>query len=107
MTRNMNSEQDFQRRKVCRRQGERRLNPFPFNSPEWIAWLQQHYVLWPKCDRRLNDRRATDRRASERRNSRHSPLRARSYRYVRRLSSDDILNDDEKQLIRKLFNEGN
>ncbi len=105
MVHTMNSEQSSQRRKTSRRQRERRGNPFPFNSPEWIAWLQQHYLLWPKYDRRLQDRRASERREIDRRNSFRTPLLARSYRYVRRLSAEDILNDEEKQMIRELFNE--
>ncbi|MBS3964637.1 MAG: hypothetical protein KGZ80_09120 [Methylomonas sp.] len=98
--------EDSSRRQHERRQHERRSNPHPFNSAEWLAVIQQQYVLWPKQDRRITERRDADRRHSERR----SKARNGSGSLVRRprvsadpLLADRILDDDEKAMILALF----
>lgn len=91
------------RRRVVRRQAERRTNPYAFNSAEWIAMMREQYLLWPKFDRRTGDRRQCERRAMDRRASLRSAATEHAFRRVRLLSADDLLNDDEKQMIRELF----
>lgn len=100
----MKSQTNF-RRSHARRHKERRSNPFEFNSAEWIALMKEHYVLWPKQDRRNSDRRALDRRAEERRSFSRN---AYSSRHIRQpqpqpLLTASILEEDEKQMILDLF----
>ncbi|MGY6276779.1 hypothetical protein [Methylomonas sp. MgM2] len=99
----MNSNLNHVRRKFVRRQNERRKNNFEFNSPEWIAMMQEHYVLWPKYDRRKHERRSRERRKSERRNTERKSATAKYLRQTKFLSSDDILDDAEKRMILDLF----
>lgn len=92
------------RRRIARRKKERRTNPFAFNSAEWIAVMQEQYLLWPKQDRRIYDRRASERREIDRRTA----LRNRSamnvpFKRTRLISADDILNEEEKQMIQALY----
>lgn len=91
------------RRRKVRRQQERRTNPFAFNSAEWIATVQQQYLLWPKQDRRLDDRRAAERRELDRR----AALRNAKPKFQRNhwFSADTVLNDEEKQMILDLYAE--
>lgn len=100
----MNTETHF-RRQHSRRQSERRVNPFPFNSPEWIAVMMENYQLWPKYDRRESERRMADRRAAERRAQRRNSSAAKLLRRSGRLFADEILAEDEKQMIMDLFRE--
>lgn len=100
----MNTETHF-RRTHSRRQSERRVNPFPFNSPEWIAVMMENYQLWPKLDRRESERRTAERRAAERRTQRRNSPAAKLLRRAGRLSADDILAEDEKKMIMDLFRE--
>lgn len=98
----MNTDTHF-RRNHSRRQSERRANPFPFNSPEWIAVMKESYELWPKYDRREMERRTADRRAAERRTQRRNSLAAKHLRRSNRFTADDILAEDEKKMIMDLF----
>lgn len=96
---------DSARRRTIRRQQERRTNPFAFNSAEWVAFVQQEYVLWPKQDRRILDRRNADRREIDRRSGQRDPEQAIPFQRTRWFSADLILNDEEKQMIQSLFSE--
>lgn len=88
------------RRQQNRRQQERRNLNLKFNSPEWIEYMQSHFLLWPKMDRRQRERRSSDRRASERR----QPKRALTQPQPRySLTTSDLLSDEEKQMIQNLF----
>lgn len=93
------------RRRNVRRQQERRANPFAFNSEEWIAAVQQQYLLWPKQDRRLFDRRSSERRELDRRAALRNAKREMPFQRNRWFSADNILNDEEKQMILALFAE--
>lgn len=93
------------RRRMVRRQQERRTNPFAFNSPEWVAHVKQQYLLWPKYDRRSIDRRASERREIDRRATLRDDSDDALFQRTRWFSSDQILNDDEKQMIQTLFSE--
>lgn len=93
------------RRRTKRRQQERRTNPFAFNSAEWVAWVQQQYLLWPKHDRRVADRRNAERREIDRRAALRDASQDVKFQRTRWFSADDVLNDDEKQMIQALFAE--
>ena len=99
----MNLNLKYVRRELVRRQKERRKNDFEFNSPEWIAMIQEHYVLWPKYDRRKQERRSRDRRNSERRSTERNSSAAKYLRQSDFVSSDDILDHNEKRMILDLF----
>ncbi len=100
----MNS--DFSaRRRTARRQHERRTNPFPFNSDEWIAFIQQHYLLWPKQERRMGERRVAERRETDRRAALRKESEDAIFQRTRWFSAESILNDEEKQMIQELFAE--
>lgn len=96
---------DSARRRTIRRQQERRTNPFDFNSAEWVAFVQQEYMLWPKHDRRVLDRRVSERREIDRRAALRDAEQATQFQRTRWFSADQILNDEEKQMIQDLFAE--
>lgn len=98
----MASEIQF-RRNFVRRQKERRVNPYAFNSPEWIAMMRESYELWPRVDRRFRERRSSERRHFERRSQRRNPSGAKQLRRDIGIAREDILADDEKQMIMDLF----
>lgn len=90
-------------RRQLRRQSERRSNPFSFNTEGWIAFMQQHYQMWPKQDRRRHDRRTEDRRNQHDRVPPNSskPLPIATQLFATR----DLLSNAEKQMILQLFAE--
>ena len=100
----MNSEFSARRRTV-RRQQERRTNPYPFNSKEWIAFIQQQYLLWPKYERRVGERRVAERRETDRRAALRKESEEVIFQRTRWFSAETILNDDVKQMIQELFAE--
>jgi len=101
----MMTSDDSARRRGARRQQERRTNPFAFNSAEWIAFVQQQYVLWPKQDRRVLDRRRAERREIDRRAGLRDAEREIPFQRTRWFSAEHILNDEEKLMIQALFAE--
>ena len=92
------------RRSEARRKQERRNNVFAFNSAEWLAMMQQQYVLWPKQDRRRLDRRAAERRELERRSAARTAVRLDTSRRLQ-TAPQQLLLEEEKQLILSLFAE--
>ena len=72
-----------------------------YGTPEWIAYIQKNYLLWPKQDRRRSDRRQQDRRniSFERRNR---DSQRRLYRSQQK-NIQDILTDEEKQLLMQVM----
>lgn len=98
----MKSQTNFRRSHV-RRDKERRSNPFEFNSAEWVAMMKEHYVLWPRQDRRSSDRRSSDRRAEERRTFSRNAYSSRHIRHLQPSLTADILEEDERKMIMDLF----
>jgi hypothetical protein len=86
------------RRESERRLKNRRINPYPFGSTEWVNLIQQEYLLWPRQDRRSDERRAQPRRQGCRRI--HNSGRVRSYGH--RNSMQDLLTNEEKQMLNEL-----
>ncbi len=86
------------RRKTERRQNERRAVAFSFGSNEWREEIQQHYLLWPKQDRRSQERRMEDRRRSARRLANICTQK----KPIRPQRLDKILTEDEKQMLNEL-----
>ncbi len=75
---------------------------FVFNSPEWLAAIQQQYSLWPKEDRRSGDRRESERRHVGRRSGCGKNLKAVApFRHD--ISAVSLLDDEEKVMIASLF----
>jgi hypothetical protein len=103
MVATMMTSDESARRRGARRQQERRTNPFAFNSAEWVAFVQQQYVLWPKHDRRVLDRRSAERREIDRRAALRDGEQEMPFQRTRWFSAEQILNDEEKQMIRALF----
>ncbi len=101
----MEQQINYSRRNAHRRSKERRENPYAFNSPEWIAMMEERYVLWPKVDNRKQDRRSSDRRTNERRTTLRNVALSRSMRRARTHDMNNILGHQEKQFILDLFNE--
>ena len=56
---------DSRQSSKCRRIADRRLFPYPFGSQAWIDHIKNHYLAWPKDDRRIENRRESERRALE------------------------------------------
>lgn len=90
------------RRQANRRTQERRNLPYAFNSPEWLATVKQHYLLWPKHDRRLAERRESDRRSTERRSGQRLIMKSK-LQNPQFFSTANILDDEEKAMIAALF----
>ncbi len=86
------------RRLSERRKNERRKNSFPFGSEEWIALIQQEYLLWPKHDRRHQDRRSQPRRQLLRRRN-----RARSASSGQKKTLYGLLTKEEKEMLNELI----
>jgi len=88
------------RRQSERRHHERRTIQYPYGSPEWIANIQQNYLLWPKQDRRQRDRRCQERRyiMNERRTGQSG---RRLYRKKSIQNLQDLLTEEEKQMLLK------
>ncbi len=101
MTATDDPRQASNRRQAERRRHERRIIQYAYGSPEWIAYIQQHYLLWPK-----QDRRRTERRQQDRRNSNHE---RRIRKNQKRLYNpqfknlQDILTDEEKKMLRQIM----
>ncbi len=102
------SEATEQRRQKTRRHGERRQNPYPFNSPEWVEYMRENFELWPKQDRRKGERRNADRRQRERRGNNRRLMKASArLRQREALSAQNILDEEEVMMIRDLYDENN
>ncbi len=87
------------RRQTERRCRERRVIPYEFGTPEWIAAISQQYLLWPKEDRRKRDRRQRDRRSANRRRKFGKPRT-----FSKPLSSlQNLLTEEEKQMLHDLL----
>ncbi len=84
------------RRRHDRRLKERRTVDYEFGSPEWIAWVQQENMLWPKQDRRRSDRRVGDRRQRPRPEDDTGRMR-------HRLGARNLLSDEEKLMLAELM----
>ncbi|BCG64062.1 MAG: hypothetical protein methR_P1828 [Methyloprofundus sp.] len=87
------------RRSTERRYSERRLIAHTFGSPDWIAAIQQDYLLWPKHERRRQCRRSIERRKNYRRTS-HVGIADRS---INRQELHSLLTQEEKQMLNELM----
>ncbi|MDP1772858.1 MAG: hypothetical protein Q8L15_11290 [Methylobacter sp.] len=83
---------------MTRRMTDRREIPYPFGSPEWEENIKNHYLAWPKFNRRNVSRRSDDRRALERRDQLLSEQRRSEKKY-----SPILLTQEEKKLIEELY----
>ncbi|MGZ5008113.1 MAG: hypothetical protein ACXWE9_02400 [Methylobacter sp.] len=86
------------RSSTTRRETDRRKTPYPFGSPEWIENIKNHYLAWPKSNRRDISRRGTERRAIERRQQSLSEQRRSEQKY-----SPILLTEEERRLIEDLY----
>ena len=97
----INLRKNFRRESESRRVNDRRSVNYPFESPQWIANIQENYHVWPKSDRRTNTRRSNDRRSPDRRQYDHTeqhfsmrkPARVMLTREELKLIEDLYLND--------------
>ena len=87
------------RRESERRLKNRRINPYPFGSAEWVNMIQQEYLLWPRLNRRSDERRAQSRRQSCRRNK--NTGRAKPSVHTKTL--EGLLTYEEKQMLNELI----
>lgn len=86
------------RTNMNRRIDDRRNIPYPFGSQEWVENIKNHYLAWPKSNRRDQNRRSDDRRALERREQQLSEQRRSEIKYSRIL-----LTHEERKLIEDLY----
>ncbi len=77
---------------------DRRVVPYPFGSPEWLAYVKDNNVDCPEFDRRKVKRRAEDRRAGEQReeNNQESAHTEKAYSRI-------LLTPAERKLIEDLY----
>ena len=83
---------------ATRRTDDRRNVPHPFGSPEWVENIKNHYLAWPKTNRREHNRRSEDRREQERREQQLSEQRRSEIKY-----SKILLTHEERKLIEDLY----
>jgi len=86
------------RSSMTRRMADRREIPYPFGSPEWVENIKNHYLAWPKSNRRNLSRRNDERRATERRQQLLSEQRRSEMKY-----SPILLTQEERKLIENLY----
>jgi len=86
------------RSSMTRRITDRRKTPYPFGSPEWIENIKDHYLAWPKSNRRDTSRRSNDRRAIDRRQQMLSEQRRSEKKY-----SPILITEEERKLIEDLY----
>jgi len=86
------------RSSMTRRMTDRREIPYPFGSPEWVENIKNHYLAWPKSNRRNLSRRNDERRATERRQQLLSEQRRSEMKY-----SPILLTQEERKLIENLY----
>jgi hypothetical protein len=83
---------------MTRRTADRRNIPYPFGSPEWVENIKQHYLAWPKSNRRDACRRSNERREPDRRQQQLSEQRRSEQKY-----SPILLTQEERKLIEDLY----
>jgi len=81
-----------------RRINDRRLIQSPFGSSDWQENIQNHYLVWPKFDRREKHRRGDERRAQERRLQQIFKSRPSD-----KFSTEILLTYEERIMILSLF----
>lgn len=81
-----------------RRQMDRRIILFAFNSPEWLENIKINYLVCPKFDRRENLRRKNERRKFDRRHLQHDYQPSLDQQYTR-----IFLTREERKLIQELY----
>lgn len=86
------------RSSMTRRITDRREIPYPFGSREWVENIKNHYLAWPKSNRRDTSRRNNERRAAERRLEQLSEQRRSEKKY-----STILLTREERKLIEDLY----
>lgn len=86
------------RTSMTRRMDDRRKIPYPFGSPEWVENIKNHYLAWPKNNRRNANRRSDERRAEERRQHQLSEQSRSEKKY-----SPILLTQEERKLIEDLY----
>lgn len=94
----VNLRKELRRTSETRRVADRRVVPYQFGTPQWLEHVQQHYVAWPRQDRRAEGRRINDRRMPDRRREQFSEQR-RSQRKFSKI----LLTREELKLIEDLY----
>lgn len=89
---------DSRRSVATRRVADRRKIPYPFGSKEWIENIKEHYLAWPKFNRRKTDRRGNERRTPERREQQLSEQSRSEKKF-----STILLTEEERKLIEDLY----
>ncbi len=89
---------NLRRSSMTRRITDRRKLPYPFGSREWVENIKNHYLAWPKSNRRDITRRSNERRALERREQQLSEQRRSEQKF-----SMILLTQEERKLIEDLY----
>ncbi|MCP3851252.1 MAG: hypothetical protein GY694_13575 [Gammaproteobacteria bacterium] len=80
-------------------QDRRRVN-YVFNSSKWIKNIKNHYVAWPKVDRRQNIRRDGERRYVIKQ---QDVIGSQHYNLYNNDYSSDLLTKEERLYFDELF----
>ncbi len=94
----------YDSRKNCRRsietrrEDDRRTVYYLFGTQEWIDNIKNHYLSWPKLDRRENVRRNLERRAIDRRLKQLNEQDRSAIQY-----SQILLTQEERKLIADIY----
>lgn len=86
------------RSSMTRRIADRRQIPYPFGSREWVENIKNHYLAWPKSNRRAQSRRSDERRAAERRIQQLSEQLRSGKKF-----SPILITQEERKLIEDLY----
>jgi hypothetical protein len=86
------------RSSMTRRITDRRKISHPFGSREWEENIKNHYLAWPKFNRRNQGRRSNERRTAERRLEQLSEQHRSEKKF-----SMILLTQEERKLIEDLY----
>lgn len=92
------SRKNCRRSTETRREDDRRIVHYLFGTQDWIDNIKNHYLSWPKLDRRENVRRNLERRAIDRRLKQLTEQDRSAIQY-----SQVLLTQEERKLIADIY----
>ena len=92
-------ESSIELRRSERRAVERRKVRHAFGSLEWTKEVMEHYVMWPKDERREQDRREYDRRHI---NQKMMSVSGSTFRVLSKKRTAAPLSDEELKMLKEL-----
>ena len=92
------SRKNSRRSTETRREDDRRTVCYLFGTQDWLDHIKNHYLSWPKLDRREHARRSVERRANDRRLKQLTEQDRSVIQY-----SQILLTQEERKLIADIY----